>query len=184
MDCRSLGRMVSASACLFLAGCLTQDGTRSPSFFNVRAPQWLSRADVAEKAREKNSGELAENSHEASTKLVSAAQSVHQPSLVTLSRGDDFDQLVLNSDGPVLIDFYADWCGPCQKQAKILHDLEETASQNEASIIKVNVDEFPELQQRFKVSSLPTLIVVKNGKIETRQTGLTDRRQVAAWLTN
>ncbi len=103
--------------------------------------------------------------------------------LTTLGKGDDLEQLIGNAAGVVLVDFYADWCGPCRKQSGVLHDLEQSASHTNASIIKVDIDQHEELAQRFEVTSLPTLLLFKDGQIVDRQTGLADQQTVAALLT-
>jgi len=75
---------------------------------------------------------------------------------------DNFDELVLKSDKPVLLDFWAPWCGPCRMVAPI---VEEIAEENEAIAVgKVNVDEEMELAVQFGVSSIPTLVVMDGGK--------------------
>ena len=116
-------------------------------------------------------------------------QTFHQASytpasapLVTLGPDDDFQELVSEAPGVVLVDFYADWCGPCRKQGGILHEMERSASQNHASIIKVNIDQHRELANAFNVTSLPTLMLIKDGQIVERQTGLANHQQVAALL--
>ncbi len=89
--------------------------------------------------------------------------------LSTLGPNDNFRELVGNASGTVLVDFYADWCGPCRKQGGILEDMESSSSQKRASIIKVNVDQHQQLAREFDVSSLPTLLVIKNGMVIERQ---------------
>ena len=80
----------------------------------------------------------------------------------------NFDEIIA-SDKPVLIDFYADWCGPCRMVAPIVHEI---AEENDNVVVgKINVDDEPELAQRFGVMSIPTLVVMKNGKEAARATG-------------
>lgn len=105
------------------------------------------------------------------------------PSLVTLGPNEDLFELIRSVKGPVLVDFYADWCGPCRKQGSILHDLESTATENEALIVKVDVDQHQQLAQHFDVQSLPTLVLLKNEKIIERQTGLADSTRIASLLS-
>lgn len=77
---------------------------------------------------------------------------------------------VLNSSSPVLADFWAEWCGPCRAIAPILEELAgEMAGQ--LKIVKVNVDEAPELAQRYNVRSIPTLLVIKGGKVIGQMVG-------------
>ncbi len=84
---------------------------------------------------------------------------------------DNFKKEVLESDKPVLLDFWASWCGPCQIQGRILEEKE--AALEGAKICKCNVDENPELAEEFGVQTIPTLIVFKNGDAVTRVSGVT-----------
>ena len=103
--------------------------------------------------------------------------------LTTLGPNDDLLNIVQQASGVVLLDFYADWCGPCRTQGGILHEMEQTASQNHASIIKVNVDQHRRLASAFNVTSMPTLIVIKDGLIIERQTGVANHQRVASLLS-
>ena len=103
--------------------------------------------------------------------------------LTTLNSSDDLTSMVENASGVVLIDFYADWCGPCRKQGGILHEMENTARQNNASIIKVNVDQHRGLASAFNVTSMPTLILIKDGQVIERQTGVANHQRVASLLS-
>ena len=89
-------------------------------------------------------------------------------SALTLTK-DNFASEVLESDRPVLVDFWAPWCGPCRMVSPI---VDEIANETDAAkITKVNVDEQPELAAKFGVMSIPTLIVFKNGKIANKAIG-------------
>ena len=103
--------------------------------------------------------------------------------LTTLGPSDDLINMVKHASGVVLLDFYADWCGPCQTQSGILHEMESTASQNNASMIKVNVDQHRGLASAFNVTSMPTLILIKDGRIIERQTGVANHQRIAALLS-
>jgi len=82
-----------------------------------------------------------------------------------------FDTDVLQSSVPVLVDFYADWCGPCRMLAPTLERLANEFA-GRVTIVKVNVDENPELASQFQVSSIPTLVVLVKGQVAGRTTGL------------
>ena len=102
--------------------------------------------------------------------------------LRTLQDGENFSEIVHAAPGVVLVDFYADWCGPCQKQSIVLHDVEEYASKVNAQIIKVNVDNHRDLARQYQVESLPTLVVLRDGKPTDVKTGYTHRRQIESLL--
>ncbi|MDD4689463.1 MAG: thioredoxin [Eubacteriales bacterium] len=89
---------------------------------------------------------------------------------------ENFNSEVVNSDKPVLIDFWATWCGPCQMIAPV---IEEIANENESiKVCKVNVDEQPELASAFKVASIPTIVVVKEGKVANTAVGFMSKQRV------
>lgn len=83
---------------------------------------------------------------------------------------ENFDSLVLESKDTVLVDFWADWCGPCRMLAPALNEVAE-----EINIVKVNVDQSPELAVAFQVASIPTLVVFRDGKIVNKSIGVVDR---------
>ena len=93
----------------------------------------------------------------------------------------NFENEVLHSDKPVLLDFYADWCGPCKMLSPVLHELAEEKS-GTLKVGKVNVDEQMELAMRFQVSSIPMLAVFKDGKEITKSVGYRPKSEIAAMV--
>lgn len=92
----------------------------------------------------------------------------------------NFQEKVVNNPGVVLIDFYADWCGPCKMVAPIVAEIAE--ERPEVTVGKINVDDSPELAQVFGVMSIPTLIVFKNGEEASRIVGARPKAAILAEL--
>ena len=93
---------------------------------------------------------------------------------------DNFDTEVLKSDNPVLLDFWAEWCGPCRMQIPIVHELAD--EDDTIKVGKVNVDEQPELARKFMVMSIPTLISFKNGEVYKKAVGVQQKEQLKEML--
>lgn len=89
----------------------------------------------------------------------------------------NFKSEVLESSQPVLVDLYADWCGPCKVLGKLLEQLGPIL-QNHAKVVKINVEDQPELADAFSVSSIPMLVVFKSGQIVDRSVGLVSMQKV------
>ena len=87
-----------------------------------------------------------------------------------------FDQEVIHSDKPVLLDFWASWCGPCRMIAPILDEIAQ--EREDIKVVKINVDEEGELAMQFKVMSIPTLVVMKNGVEVERSLGVMPKDDV------
>lgn len=93
----------------------------------------------------------------------------------------NFENEVMNSDKPVLIDFWATWCGPCRMLSPIIADIAEEY-EGEVKVCKVNVDEEPELAGAFQVASIPMLAVIKDKKLVNSAVGYMSKDKVAALL--
>ena len=100
-------------------------------------------------------------------------------SIIKISK-ENFASEVLNSNKPVLLDFYADWCGPCRMVGPIVSEIAN--ERNDVKVGKINVDEQPELAAQFQVISIPMLAVIKNGKLENQVVGYRSKEQIEAML--
>ena len=100
-------------------------------------------------------------------------------SVIKISK-ENFASAVINSDKPVLLDFYADWCGPCRMVAPLVAEIADERS--DVKVGKINVDEQPELAAQFKVMSIPMLAVMKNGKLVNQVVGYRPKEQIEAML--
>ena len=92
---------------------------------------------------------------------------------------ENYDQ-IKNSDKPVLLDFYAEWCGPCRMLSPVIDKIAE--EREDIVVGKINVDENPELSSEFGIVSIPTLVVLKNGEIVNRSSGSRPKAQILAML--
>lgn len=100
-------------------------------------------------------------------------------SVIKISK-ENFASEVLNSNKPVLLDFYADWCGPCRMVGPIVSEIANERS--DVKVGKINVEEQPELAAQFQVMSIPMLAVIKNGKIENQVVGYRSKEQIETML--
>lgn len=93
---------------------------------------------------------------------------------------DNYEQEVMKSEGTVLVDFYADWCGPCKMQGPIVEQLAEERA--DVKFCKLNVDEVMPVAMELGITSIPTIMVVKNGEITFKEPGLMQKAQLEALL--
>ena len=101
-------------------------------------------------------------------------------SVVKITKSN-FESEVLKSDKPVLIDFWASWCGPCKMISPVIEEVAAETKET-AKIAKVNVDEEPELAQRFGVMSIPTLVVVNGGKVVQSAVGVRPKQAILSMI--
>ena len=93
---------------------------------------------------------------------------------------DNFHNEVLNSDKPVLLDFFASWCGPCRMVGPILDEIAQ--EREDIKVCKVDIDEQPELASRYRIMSVPTLMVLKDGRIVDQSIGARPTHQILAMV--
>ena len=90
---------------------------------------------------------------------------------------ENFENEVLKSDKPVIIDFYADWCGPCKMMSPIIDEISDELG-DKIKVGKINTDENLELAQEYGIMSIPTIMIIKNGEISKTFIGVTDKDEI------
>ncbi len=95
----------------------------------------------------------------------------------------DFDAEVLKSNEPVVVDFWAEWCGPCKMIAPALEEIAGSMN-GKVKIVKLNVDENPATAAKYGIMSIPTLMLFKNGELASRQVGAAPKQKLEAWINS
>jgi thioredoxin 1 len=94
----------------------------------------------------------------------------------------NFDAEVLKATGPVVVDFWAEWCGPCRMIAPALEEIAGALGEK-VKIVKLNVDENPATASKYGIMSIPTLMIFKNGELASRQVGAAPKQKLEQWIT-
>jgi len=93
---------------------------------------------------------------------------------------ENFESEVLNSEKPVLLDFWASWCGPCRALSPVIDEI--AAERSDIKVVKAEVDENRELARKFRVMSVPTLLVIKNGETVSRSMGVQSKEKILSMI--
>jgi thioredoxin 1 len=94
-----------------------------------------------------------------------------------------FEQDVLKASGPVVVDFWAEWCGPCRTISPALEEISHSLN-GKVKIVKLNVDENPNTTAKYGIMSIPTLMLFKNGQLASRQVGAAPKQKLEQWITS
>ena len=95
----------------------------------------------------------------------------------------DFEAEVLKATEPVVVDFWAEWCGPCRTIAPALEEIAGSLN-GKVKIVKLNIDESPATAQKYGIMSIPTLMLFKNGELASRQVGAAPKQKLEQWITS
>ena len=102
--------------------------------------------------------------------------------MVTAVTDATFESEVKNADKPVLVDFWAEWCGPCRQVAPILEELSKEF-EGQLKVVKLDVDSNPGVAQAYNIRGIPSLLLFKNGQVAGQKVGALPKNQLKAWLT-
>ena len=116
---------------------------------------------------------------EAQENIINENEEEENMSVVKVN-DSNFEQEVLKSNVPVLVDFYADWCGPCKMLSPTVDEVAE--ENDDIKVVKVNVDESQEIAVKYQVMSIPTLVVIKNGNEINRSVGVIDKEEILSMI--
>ncbi len=155
------------TAMVLAAGCATDSGMMS-----AKTTLGFDRELSAEKGNS-----------QPTTQLVGYQRPAAATAGISILQSDEvLEDRLRQAEGNVIVDFYADWCGPCKALGARLKKLEPTAKQHGVSVIKVNIDHHPQLARQYKVNGVPTLLRVRDGSVVERQSGVMAEDELKLWM--
>ena len=101
--------------------------------------------------------------------------------MITVLDSQNFESEITNSISPIIVDFFASWCGPCKMLSPVLEKIDEKFGEN-LKILKVDIDKFPELANKYNIMSVPTLIFFENGEIVRQETGFMPEENIMEFI--
>ena len=101
--------------------------------------------------------------------------------MITVLDSQNFESEITNSLSPIIVDFFASWCGPCKMLSPVLENIDEKFGEN-LKILKVDIDKFPELSNKYNIMSVPTLIFFENGEIVRQETGFMPEEKIMEFI--
>jgi thioredoxin 1 len=185
--CSNVKKSVPETTAMAISPSLSSSAPEADSVFRQKSPEPVrvklpSADDEAATAQDQDAETDLAAEPTTGPALISVSDAATLPGSVVHVKEATFDEEVLQADVPVLVDFYAEWCGPCKKLAPVLDQLAYQTP--DARIVKVNIDESPELAVRYGVKGIPHLTVFKDGKPVARHVGFADRQQLVALLSH
>uniref|UniRef100_M4DGU5 Thioredoxin domain-containing protein n=1 Tax=Brassica campestris TaxID=3711 RepID=M4DGU5_BRACM len=148
---------------------------KGSSTVSALAPRSISAVKFQFPLRRIRTGDLSLSS------LSSSTRSTPRPIEAKKQTYNSFDDLLVNSDKPVLVDFYATWCGPCQFMVPILSEVSETLK-DKIQVVKIDTEKYPSIANKYKIEALPTLILFKDGEPCDRFEGALAANQLVQWI--